>query len=522
MTMRHSQLNQTSGRFCTVALLAALALSLPASHAGAGKANDTLTFGVADTTSLIDTIYDPKPTNNLLAGDVNATLVYYDPQDRTFKGEIAESWRQVDPRTYEFKLKKGGKFHDGSELDADDVVYSFNFFIDPAHQFRLKTRFDFLDRAEKVDSHTVRIISKEAAVEAMMRIARSCPILPSDSHGKLVDKNKWGLAPIGAGPYKVQSVDQNKGVILVRNTDYSYASAHTPVANINRIHVRPVPDAQTQIAELMTGGIDALYMPPADQIDAMTRDPRFVATAKPGQTFSYIAMDAVYRSGRPELKDKRVRAAIAHAIDADGIRKALIASGTKFPRPDAMCFDHQRGCAYGSRPPAFDLAKARALLKEAGIEGLKLEIVAPMFPMIAEGVAGNLRAAGLQVSVRQVNFGAYRQLQGQGKINLLVHAWDAAGTPDVASTQSFFFGGHPRDYWQDEEINAWAKAASAEFDEDKRKAISRQIFDKVNAEVYIVPIARVPEVWLHIRDLDLGDRDDTESMGFRLRHLKWK
>ena len=501
---------------------AGLAVCLAPLAAQAGTANDTLVFAVPDPISVIDTIYDPKPTNNLLAGDINATLLYYDPRERVFKGEVAESWRQVDPVTYEFKIKKGGKFHDGSELDADDVVYSLNFFVDPAHQFRLKTRFDFMARAEKVDSHTVRVITKGATVESLMRIARACPILPSDAHAKLADKNKWGLAPIGAGPYKVASVDQNKGAILVRNPDYSFAADHTPHSKIGRIHVRPIPDAQTQIAELMTGGIDAIYLPASDQIDALTRDPRFTVTAKAGQTFSYIAFDAVDRSGRPELKDKRVRTAIAQAIDSERIRKSLIASGTKFPRPDAMCFDHQRGCAYSTKPPSYDPARARELLKEAGISGLKLEIVAPTFPMIAEGVAGNLRAIGIQASVRNVNFGAYRQLQGQGKINLLVHMWDAAGTPDIASTTSFFFGGHPRDYWADAEINAWAKAAGEEFDDDKRKALARQLFDKVNREVYIIPIARVPEVWLHIKDLDLGDRDETESMGFRLRHLRWK
>lgn len=503
--------------------LVALALAVAAPHGAlAGKANDTLVFAVADPISVLDAIYDPKPTNNLLTSDINATLLYFDPRDRTFKGEVAESWRQIDPRAYEFRIKKGGKFHDGSELDADDVVYSINFFIDPAFQFRLKTRFDFIEKAEKVDSHTVRITTKTATVEAMMRFARNCPILPSDAHAKLADKAKWGLAPIGAGPYRVQSVDQSKGAILVRNPDYSFASDHTPHARIGRIHVRPIPDAQTQVAELMTGGIDAIYLPPPDQIDALTKDPRLVATAKAGQTFSYIAFDAIDRSGRPELKDKRVRLAIAHAIDSERIRKALIASGTKFPRPDAMCFDHQRACAYSTKPPGYDPAKARDLLKEAGVSGLKLEIVAPTFPVIAEGVAGNLRAVGIQTSVRNVNFSAYRQLQGQGKINLLVHMWDSAGMPDVVSTKSFFFGGHPRDYWQDAEINAWAKQAASELDDEKRKVFSQQIFDKVNREVYIIPIARVPEVWLHIRDLDLGDRDETESMGFRLRHLRWK
>ena len=73
-----------------------------------------------------------------------------------------------------------------------------------------------------------------------MRLARSCPILPSDVHGKLADKNKFGLAPVGAGPYRVQSVDQNKGVVLVRNKDYSYASEHLPQPTIGHI-VAPVP-----------------------------------------------------------------------------------------------------------------------------------------------------------------------------------------------------------------------------------------------------------------------------------------
>lgn len=145
------------------ALLAATFLcSAALSPAMAQKAKDTLRVGVHQPISVIDAIYDPQPQSNLMDRVVFDTLVAFDADKRELAPSLAESWTQIDPLTVEFRLRKDVKFHDGQPFDADDVVYTVNFILDPASRFRFKeTRFGAIASAEKVDQYTVRIKTKQ-------------------------------------------------------------------------------------------------------------------------------------------------------------------------------------------------------------------------------------------------------------------------------------------------------------------------------------------------------------------------
>ena len=116
----------------------AAALFAIAGVARADKANDTLRIAVDQPIKLIDRTQNPNPEANLIDNAVLNTLVGYDVATRTYHGELAESWTQIDEKTMEFKLRKGVKFHDGSEMTADDVVYSFQYATDPKNNFLFK------------------------------------------------------------------------------------------------------------------------------------------------------------------------------------------------------------------------------------------------------------------------------------------------------------------------------------------------------------------------------------------------
>ena len=374
---------------------AAVAALMVAAPALAQKSKDTLRIGFYDPIPGVDLVYDPKGETALTARAVFDTLITYNEHGKVFEPLLAKSWRRVDPTTYEFSLRDDVKFHDGSPFDADDVVYTLNWVADPKVKFRIKTRFLWIKKAEKIDRYTVRVTTKGPRAVALARFAVSIPIFPSDVHGRLENKATFGKKPIGTGPYKVVGYDPNTGVRMVRNDAYRHGAPSKPRAAIRNVHVMPIPDVQTQVAQLVTGGLDMIHNVPRDQADNLAQDPRFAATVSNGILFRYIAFDAVGRTGSDDLKDVNVRRALIHAIDRDSIRRNIFAGGEAVEKMDSICKPLQIGCVFDVSPPAHDPAKAKKLLAAAGKTDLRLQITTlPEARKVAEAIAGYLRAVG--------------------------------------------------------------------------------------------------------------------------------
>ena len=327
---------------------------------------------------------------------------------------------------------------------------------------------------------------------------------------------------MGTGPYKVVSYDPNTGVRLTRNEDFGHGSASRPAGKIKNVHVLPIPDVQTQVAQLVTGGLDMIHNVPKDQAENLALDPRLSVTISNGILFRYIAFDAIGRTGSEDLKDVRVRRALVHAIDRDSIRRNIFAGGDAVEKMDSICKPLQIGCVYDMPPPAYDPAKAKALLAETGKTGLKLQITTlPETRKVAEAVAGYLRAVGVKASIKSVTFGAYRKLQRTGKIQTLVHQFSSGGVPDVDALVTFYFGSKARNYYGDKDIAKWMKAAGAKFDVSERKKLYRKIFDRINDQAYIIPIAGLPSVFVHTKDLEIT-KGAINPFGAQLAKMNWK
>ena len=508
----------------TIARMAAVAAAAltAAAPALAQKSADTLRIGFYDPIPGVDLVYDPKGETALTARAVFDTLIAYDEREKKFEPLLARSWKWVDPTTYEFTLRDDVKFHDGSPFDADDVVYTLNWIADPKVKFRIKTRFLWIDKAEKIDRYTVRVTTKGPRAVAPARFAVSIPIFPSDVHGRLENKAAFGKKPIGTGPYKVVAYDPNTGVRMVRNEDYRHGPPSKPAAAIRNVHVMPIPDVQTQVAQLLTGGLDMIHNVPRDQADNLARDPRLAVTVSNGILFRYIAFDAVGRTGKDDLKDVRVRRALVHAIDRDSIRRNIFAGGDAVEKMDSICKPLQIGCVFDAAPPGYDPARAKALLAAAGKTGLALEITTlPESRKVAEAVAGYFRAVGVRASIRSVTFGAYRKLQREGRIQTLVHQFSSGGVPDSDALVTFYFGSKARNYYGDEDVAGWMKTAGATFDVAAREKIYRKIFNRINERAYIVPIAGLPSVFVHDKDLEI-DKGIINPFGAQLGRIRWK
>ena len=507
-----------AGSICVVTVLLA---ALPAL---AQQSKDTVRVGFYEPISSVLLYDDPQPQNTFITRAAFDTLICYSPTQRDFVPGLASSWRYVDDLTLEFTLRSDVVFHDGSRLEAADAAYTLNWLIDPASTYRFRENFSWAKGAHAIDAHTVRIALREPSAVALARLATSLFILPRKIHSSLTDKTMFGRrAPVGTGPYRIESVDPVTGVVLARNDKYPQATECKPAAAIKRIEALPMPDIQTQAAQLMTGGLDLMRIAARETGEMFEHDPRFSVTALDGMMLQYVAFDAANRSGNAALADPRVRRALIQSIDRDAVA-ASVTPGPQGPEHlDALCFAVQIGCAWDRRPWPFDRAAAKALLAEAGYgNGFDVAITAfTSAGQLAEAIAGEFHKIGVRASVDRVTLAAYRQKQRDGKLQILVALWSSGGLPDVSSTVDLLFAKGPRDYFRDGAIQDMAAQAMRADNAEQRKALYARIFDRANEQSYVLPISGKPEVFVHTRDLDLGP-GSLNTYGVEANELRWK
>lgn len=508
------------------ALAAAFGLIACGGTARADKASDTLRIAFDQPVRLIDPINNPNPESDLVDRAVMDTLIAYDPSTKTYKGQLAESWTQVDDTTLDIKLRRGVKFSDGSDLDADDVLYSFAYVSDPNVNFLFKdARFGWFDRAEKIDQYTVRIHAKEPTGIILARLWGGPPILPSRIHSKLEDKSAFGRNPIGTGPYKVVSFDASTGrIVLEKNPGYNWGG-YEPPAKIGRIEIETIPDAQSQLAKVMVNDLDLVFHVDYEQAKAaVAANPAYKVFVAPTISFSYIFFDAADRSGIHVFKDIRVREALLRAIDRDALRKALLPPEVASqPAMEAMCHPVHIACAWSEKPVSYDPVKAKALLAEAGLaDGFDLELLTwGQARVIAEAVAGDLRKIGVRATVNAATVNVFQKERGDGKAQTQVTLWDnGGGAPDVDNTATFFYLPGSRNYTNDAELTELTAEGSRETDPEKRIAIYRKLFDRVTEERYAMPLVELPAVLVQSKDLDI-DTNHTKPEGFLFNRLSW-
>lgn len=506
-------------------LSAGAAVLLVATPAFAQKSKDSARIAFFQPMNAVDAIFDPRPESSLLARQTYDHLIGFDADTRKFKPLLAESWSRPNPTTIELKLRKDVKFHNGSQFDADDVVYTIGMAIDPKVNFRFKgSRFGWIKSVEKIDQFTVRIHSKGVVSTGIGRLATQPPIYPSDYHATFAKKSDFGRKPVGTGPYRVASVNKNRGAVLVRNDNYALAGTTKPGGKIKQFVIKPVPDAQTQLANMMVSELDMIYAVKKDIAEQLVKNPNLRLSVQESVAFSYVMFDVRDRSKIGHFKDKRVREALLRAIDRKTLAKSLVPD---YPGRDnlqqALCHPWHIACDSSASPVSYDPARAKKLLAEAGLkDGFKVEITTwgPSTPF-AEAVAGQWRKVGVDATVDRLSILAFIKKRAQGKVQANVTLWDnGVAQPDIDTTAGFFFLPGSRNMSGDKALTKAVFDGRKELDIEKRKAIYRAAFDRVTNEYYAMPVVPLPAVVVHHKDIKLlGGHKNPK--GFEFNRMEW-
>jgi peptide/nickel transport system substrate-binding protein len=451
-----------------------------------------LTWGVHIT--LASRWLDPAETE----GIITPFMVLYALHDALVKpmpggantASLAESWTQSkDGLTYEFVLRKGVKFHNGEPVTAEDVKFSFERYRGAAAKL-LKER---VQEFQVVDPGRVRIHLREPWPDFMTFYGTSATgaawIVPKHYVEKVGDDG-FKKAPIGAGPYRFVSF--TPGIELVLEAFDGYWRK-TPA--VKRLVLKSLPEETTRAAALKRGEVDIAYLFSGPVAEDIRRTPGFRLVA-PNQSNGVFWLDLPDQwDPKSPWHDRRVRLAASHAIDRQALNQAETLG---FSKPTGGIIPRAFEFAKAFEPPAYDPARAKQLLAEAGHpHGFDAGDFYPWPPYssMGEALASYLQAVGIRTRVRTMERAALTMAWRERKLKgVIVGITGAAGNAAtrleayVSKNGIYTSGVLPQ-------VEDLFQRQAREMDGKKREALLHQIQQILHEQVTQIPIYELAFIW---------------------------
>ena len=436
------------------------------SDAQAGKADDTLNVAVSGESATLDNYKIASREGLIIARHLFDNLLYKDLDTNTIVPALATSYRFVDDLTMEFELRRGVTFHNGEAFDADDVVYTINMVTAEDYGTRYRIVVDWIKNAEKIGPYQVRINMAKPYALALEMLAGPLPIYPKD-YFESVGANKFGIAPVGTGPYKLIDITPGTRWVL-QAFDGHYADSPKGQPAIGKIDVRVLPEANIQYAELLTGKLDWIWRVPPDQAAKLAKSPKIDVLSAPIMRIGYIHFNVNAGTADIPTRKKEVRQAILHAVNRQGIADAFVGGSAKVVH--TACNPAQFGCMQDVMKYDYDPEKAKALLAKAGYpDGFETELLVIAPRPQAEAVAADLAKVGIKVRLNEQQYAAAADKWRAGDAVMIFSNWGSYGIGDMALITSNFFGGGVDDLVQDAKLTEWLNTGDTATDADVRK-----------------------------------------------------
>ncbi|MAU97824.1 MAG: ABC transporter substrate-binding protein [Fulvimarina sp.] len=507
-------------------LLAASLAALASTPALAGKDNDTFVWATSTEMDTPDIYYGNQREALITTYAQCDSLVYRDPKSNEVLPLLATKWEWTDDKTLEMELREGVKFHDGTDFDAEDVAYTLNHVAAPDSDMKLRVIVDWIDNVEVVAPHKIRIHAKAPTPAAFEYLGGTAPIFPSGHYDSAPEvpgadgttRRDWGaVTPVCTGPYKLTDYQPGQSVTLEKNEDY-FDGSPKGKPSIGKIVYRTIKDPETQIAELVTGGIDWMWGVPTENAAMLGDMENITVVSAATMRMSFLALDAAGRTGDNPMTNVKVRQAIAHAIDRKAITENLVGEGSAVLK--SMCVPVQFGCETDVTQYDYDPEKAKALLAEAGYaDGFKIPFYAYRDRPYSEAVLNYLRAVGIDGDLQFLQWRALRPLIVDDQTAIAQLTFGSNGMLDASASTGYYFQFGPDDYARDEEVRDWLGAAEKTIDEAERKELYSKALKKIADEAYYIPLFAYGRTYAFNKDLDYPVTDD-EMAHFYL--AKWK
>jgi peptide/nickel transport system substrate-binding protein len=410
---------------------------------------------------------------------------------------LAERWEIPDPLTYIFHLHRGVSFHDGRALTSRDVKWTLDSLLEGKIRSTKSAAYRFIDHIDAPDDFTAVFHLKEPNSTLLWNLSEGASgIVPYGSLDEITRR------PVGTGPFKFVSAEQDKEVILARNDDYWGTRAR-----LARIRFTIVPDATTRALELRKGSADAaINALSADTVVALEREPNLQIERAPGTVLSYLAFnlhDSV-------LKDVRVRQAIAYAVDRSPLLQYIWRG---FAQP-AQSILPKQSWAYDQEVPFYphDPEKARQMLDAAGYpahNGIRFHLTMKTSTeestrLMAAVWQQQLREVGIALDIRTFEFATFFADVTSGAFQLYSLRWIGGNEdPDIFEyafhSNRFPPKGANRGFYSNPRVDSLIDRARREIDQNTRKKLYDEVQEILAQDVPYINLWYFDNVLVHTR-----------------------
>jgi peptide/nickel transport system substrate-binding protein len=476
-----------------VALLALLVTTVPAQ----AQTKDTLTVALVSHAPTLDPHMHFERVGILVNINMFDSLLHRTPK-MEYEPSLATSWKALSDTQWEFKLRKGAKFHNGDVMTAEDVKYSFDRVLEPGKEKKKSPQYGNVRAIKEVrivNPETIHLVTDKPFPLLLERLV-FFPIVPKKHIEKVGEEAFGTTATVGTGPWKLVEWKRDQHIRLTAFDDHWRGKPP-----FKHLVIRAVPEISTQVAELKTGGVDLIRNVSADLVPDLKTHPQTYITTGPILRVHYMGFDM----RQPPFDKKLVRQAANHAIDKQAvIQKMMAGLGQQVAtvvQPPAFGHDPD------VKPYEYDVKKAKALLAQAGYpNGVDVTMHSAFveFRPVFEALCQMLTEAGIRATPKMWDPGpAWNKFfQSEGKAangwygswgNYSVFDADAVLHPLYHTEPGGWVGKH---YARVEGLNALIDEARSTVDQPKRKRIYAQIQRLIREEA--------PSIFLWTQNDTLG------------------
>ncbi|OZI38277.1 ABC transporter substrate-binding protein [Bordetella genomosp. 10] len=459
---------------------------------GAAVAQSTLRIGLQDDPDVLDPVRARTFVGRIVFASLCDKLIDITP-DLKFVPQLAESWEtSADGKTVTMKLRKGAVYHDGTPIDAASVKANLDRGRTLPDSNR-KTELATVASVDAPDAQTVVIHLTEPDASLLSQLSDRAGMMMSPAS---FDKDP-GAKPVCSGPYRFKERVQNDRIVLEKFPQYWDAADY----HFDRVVFTPIPDTTVRVNNLRAGDLDIIERMAPSDVKAVKNDKNLVLAQVVGlgyQSFSINIANGA-RANQPAGKDKRVRQALDLAIDRDAINE-VVGEGIFQPAfqgfpPASFAYDKK------FERKGRDANKARALLKAAGYDRVKLEITYgnnTTNQQVYELIQAMGAEAGFDISLKPVEFASLQSALSRGDFEAGQSGWSGRVDPSGNILQYVSTKGNLNDgRYSNAEVDKLLTEARGESDTAKRKALYGQAQAILREDDPIIYLYYLPWTFAH-------------------------
>ncbi len=438
---------------------------------GAVSGQTRLSVGITSNLSTVNPYGDSASHLYGLWGEVYGNLCRYDFKKGGYVGHLAARWETTDKNTWLFYLKKGMKFHDGTEVTAKDVVHSFFRMSEDPESSQKQNSSRKVKSVVAVDDYTVRMITHKPTSSLLSYICGLWAITSKDTYDKYGAKEADKNHPNGAGPYKLKEFVIGNRMVLEKDPTNPFARPDAP----DLIIIRKMAEPEQRVTALLNGEIQiAQFIPP----HLLTR----IEKAKNARLVATSSVEIMFLAMNPGIKpwdNKKLRQAVCYAINREGIIKALLKGQAQILHgpigPGQYSYDPNLQPRY-----AYDPAKAKKLVVEAGFpNGVEVDLYTPVGryvndKQITQAMVPMLNAVGIKTRLHTPEWVTQWANVRKGKRPFFYQGRGSVIDPGPALSQYFETGVSPRIKYSNDEYDKLMRAERDAFDPKLRIATLRK------------------------------------------------